>query len=119
MKLWSLTRYRQGARETIENIGWMSVGRAIRMSGSLLIGTLVVRFLGPAHFGLLSYAIAIFWLFNILSNLGLDYLVVSDIVLADSPHAEAEILGTSFLLKGAASLITTFAAVLYSYLTSP
>lgn len=104
-------------REILVNISWVSLERLIRLGGGLLVGTLVARYLGPASFGIFSYAYAIYALFNILSNLGLDLLIVKDITL--EPKSEDEILGTAFLLKVGASFITTAAAILFAALLKP
>lgn len=109
----------QGFWETVRNIGWTSSGRFLRMGGSLVVGTMVVRYLGPARYGAFSYAFALYGLFNILSNLGLDVLVVSDIALTKDASEEAAVLGTAFWLKIAASVLTTAAATLYSWLAHP
>jgi PST family polysaccharide transporter len=114
-----LSRQGKGFWEIIHNIGWMGSGRVIRLGGSLVVGAMVVRYLGPTGFGTFSYAMAIYGLFNILSNLGLDYLVVSDIALSKDVQAEEQVLGTSFLLKVGASLVTTIAATGYAWLTHP
>lgn len=104
-------------RAVLNNIGWLSFDRMLRMGGSLLVGTLVARFLGPSQFGILNLATAIYLLFNTVSNLGLDYLVVRDAALY--PDQEHELLGTAFLLKVAASVLTTLSAVLYAWLAHP
>ena len=80
---------------------------------------MVVRYLGPARYGSFSYAFAIYSLFNILSNLGLDVLVVSEIALTQDSAAEDQVLGTAFWLKVAASVVTTLAATLYAWLAHP
>jgi polysaccharide transporter, PST family len=95
----------------------MGAGRVVRLGGALVVGAMVVRYLGPTGFGTFSYAMAIYGLFNILSNLGLDYLVVSDIALSKDIRTEEQVLGTSFLLKVGASLVTTIAATGYAWLT--
>src|SRR5579862_3680867 len=79
-----LLRQKTGLRESLSNIGWLSGDRIIRMFGALLVGTLVARYLGPNQFGLLNYGIALYGLFNIISNLGLDALIVRDISLDTS-----------------------------------
>lgn len=109
----------QGFWETARNIGWTSVGRILRMGGSLVVGTMVVRYLGPTQYGAFSYAFAIYGLFNIVSNLGLDVLVVSEIALTQDVAEEEQVLGTAFLLKILASVVTTLAAILYAWLTHP
>lgn len=105
--------------QVVRNIGWMATEKTLRMGGSLLVGTIVVRYLGPEQFGAFSYAYAIFALFNNLSNCGLDYLVVRNIALAANEEAEAEVLGTAFSLKALASIVTTLTAVLYTYVVRP
>ncbi|HEY4355749.1 MAG TPA: flippase [Acidobacteriaceae bacterium] len=104
-------------RATLANIGWLSADKIVRMGGSLLVGTLVARYLEPTAFGLLNLAVAIYTLFNTASNLGLDYLVVRDVVLF--PEATHEVLGTAFWLKAAASVVTTIFAVVFTASTHP
>ncbi len=106
---------RKGIRAALANIGWLSFDRVIRLGGSLLVGTLVARYLEPSLFGLYNLAIAIYMLFNTASGLGLDYLVVRDMLL--EPDALPEILGTAFWLKIGASILTTLAATLFTWLT--
>lgn len=118
-RLPSLKRQGRGFWETIRNIGWVSSGRFLRMGGSLVVGTMVVRYLGPAQYGSFSYAFAIYGLFNIISNLGLDVLVVSEIALTRDASAEEQVLGTAFWLKVAASIVTTLAAIGYAWLVHP
>ena len=113
------SRLGQGFWETVRNIGWTSSGRFLRMGGSLLVGTMVVRYLGPTQYGAFSYAFALYGLFNIVSNLGLDMLVVSEIALTRDVAQEEAVLGTAFWLKVAASLITTAAATIYSWWAHP
>ena len=108
-----------GFWETVRNIGWVSAGRLLRMGGSLIVGTMVVRYLGPTQYGAFSYAFAIYGLFNIISNLGLDVLVVSEIALTQDVAEEEQVLGTAFWLKIIASVITTLAAILYAWLAHP
>ncbi len=113
------SRLGQGFWETVRNIGWVSSGRFLRMGGSLLVGTLVVRYLGPTQYGAFSYAFAIYGLFNIVSNLGLDVLVVSEIALTRDVAAEEQVLGTAFWLKVGASVLTTLAAIAYAWIAHP
>lgn len=112
-------RMSHGFWETVRNIGWTSSGRFLRMGGSLVVGTMVVRYLGPSQYGAFSYAFALYGLFNILSNLGLDVLVVSEIALTRDVADEEAVLGTAFWLKVAASVLTTAAAILYSWWAHP
>jgi polysaccharide transporter, PST family len=108
-----------GFWEAVHNIKWMGIAQIVKMGGSLVVGVFVVRYLGPTQFGTLSYAIAVCGLFNIISNLGLDFLVVNAIAVAKDPRTEEEVLGTGFVLKIVASVITTLAAVAFSWVTHP
>jgi O-antigen/teichoic acid export membrane protein len=67
------------------------------MGVGVLVGVYVARHLGPASFGVLSYAISFVFLFSALARLGLDNLVVRDLVA--SPESEAETLGAAFALR--------------------
>ena len=95
----------------------MSLEKLIRIGGGLLVGTAVARYLGPSSFGIFSYAYAIYALFNVLSNLGLDLLIIKDVAL--QPELENETLGTAFILKVGASLFTTAAAIFFAILLRP
>ncbi len=117
MNILEKIRQREGIRDSLRNIGWLGGDRVVRMFGAVLVGTLVARYLGPTQFGFLNYGLAIYGLFNIISNLGLDSLVVRDMALDES--GEPRILGTAFILKGLASLITTGAAIAAAWLLAP
>jgi PST family polysaccharide transporter len=117
MKVIDEIRQRKGLHASLSNITWLSAGRIVQMGGAVIVGIPVARYLGPGGFGTLNYAIAIYSIFNIVSNLGLDILVVRDVAL--HPEERDEILGSSFLLKIVASLVTTAAAIGTAYFLSP
>ncbi len=117
MNLLQQIRRRRGIRDALGNIGWLSGDRVFRMFAAVLVSTSVARYLGPGQFGLLNYAMAIFSLFNIISALGLDSLVVRD--LAIDENGEPEILGTALWLKAGASVVTTAMATAVAYILEP
>lgn len=67
------------------------------MGVGLFVGVWVARYLGPEQFGLYSYALAFVSLFGAFATLGLDGIVVRDIVR--NPACKYETLGTAFVLK--------------------
>ena len=77
----------------------------MRMSLSLFTGIWVSRYLGAEQFGMLSYAHSIVILFSAISTLGLDKVVIRDLVNQESKRDI--LLGTSFTLKafGAVAVI--------------
>lgn len=81
----------------LSNTGWLLVDRILRLGVGLLVGVWIARYLGPEHLGLYSYAIAIVTLFSAIASLGLDNVVVRDIVRY--PLQKEQILGTTFTLK--------------------
>ncbi|MGA7856551.1 MAG: flippase [Terracidiphilus sp.] len=110
-------RQRKGIRDSLSNIGWLGGDRFLRMFGAVVVSTAVARYLGPSQFGLLNYGLAIYALFNIMSNLGLDLLVVREVALDET--GEPQILGTAFVLKAAASVFTTVTAIAVTRLLEP
>jgi len=79
------------------------------MGVGLLVGVWVARYLGPEQFGLLNYAMAIVALFGAVATLGLNGIVVRDLV--KNPQDADETLGTSFLLQFIAGLLAFALAV--------
>ncbi|MBS8271819.1 flippase, partial [Halomonas litopenaei] len=63
-----------------ENISWLFFDKVLRMSVGLFVGIWIARYLGPEQFGILSYAMAFSGLFGALAALGLNGVVVRDIV---------------------------------------
>ena len=86
-----------GLKKIISNIGWLSAERLLRMVLSFFIGIYVIRYLGPENFGKLSYSTSFVFLFLAITKLGLDQIVVRNLV--DQKDSTSEILGTAFVLK--------------------
>lgn len=84
-------------RKAIGNISWLFADRILRMGVALFVGVWLARYLGPDQFGLYNYAIAFVTLLSVFATLGLDRIVVRDLVR--EPSAQEEILGTTFVVK--------------------
>lgn len=69
----------------------------MRMVTGLFVGIWVARYLGPSQFGLFNYAIAFVALFSGISKLGLDNIMVRDLI--SHPDQRNIYLGTAFWLK--------------------
>lgn len=94
------------------NTGWLFADRILRMGVGLFVGVWVARYLGAKQFGVFNYAIAIVSLFNPISTLGLNSVVIRDLV--NNSSSKEQILGTTFYLKiigGIVSLILTIGCV--------
>jgi O-antigen/teichoic acid export membrane protein len=88
----------------LTNVGWLTGDRILRLGVGLLITVWIARYLGKANFGLLNYVTAFVGLFLPLAMLGLDNIVVRDLV--HDPARRDETLGTSFVMKLAAGVGT-------------
>ena len=99
------------------NSGWLIADKVFRMVVGLFIGVWVARYLGPKSFGSLNYALAFTALFSVFSNLGLDQIVVRDIV--DKSNSGNCILGSAFFLKIFGSVLAILLACVTIHLYKP
>lgn len=95
----------------LRNSGWLLGDRLVRMAVGVFINVWIARYLGPEQFGLWSYCISFAGLFVVFSNLGLDTIIVRELIR--TPENEAKILGTAFFMKFVAG-ITTFLLTLFA-----
>jgi len=93
-----------GLRKIIGNSSWLLADRILRMGVGLFVGVWVARYLGPEQFGFYNYAIAFVALFSAVATLGLDGIVVRDLVR--DPACKEETLGTAFILKLIGGIVT-------------
>ena len=98
-----------GLRRILGNMGWLMVDRIVRMAMGLFVTVWVARYLGPVQFGSLNFAFAFVSLFGTLATLGLDGIVVREVVhnAADT----REILGTTFALRLVSGLLAVGASI--------
>jgi O-antigen/teichoic acid export membrane protein len=90
-------------QEAIENSGWLIGDKLLRMGVGLLVGVWVARYLGPAQFGVMSYAASLVGLAGAVAGLGIDSIVIRDLVR--DPERTADYLGTTFVLRFFSGLI--------------
>jgi len=98
------TKLPPGLVKILHNVGWLYFERIVTILLKFLIGIYIVRYLGSDNFGKLSYGIGFVGLFRATAKLGLDSIVVRNIV-KDKESTE-KILGTAFVLKLISSLLT-------------
>jgi O-antigen/teichoic acid export membrane protein len=92
----------EGIRRYGANTAWLMGEKFLRMFMGLFVGIWVARYLGPEQFGLLSYAQSFVFLFTAIATLGLDNIVVRELVKDNSQRNV--LLGTAFSLKLIGSL---------------
>ena len=96
----------------VGNISWLLLDKILRMGVGVFVGVWLARYLGPEQFGQLSYAVAFVGLFGAVSALGLNGIVVRDIVR--DPESAHITLGTAFSLQvigGLSTLLVLLVAI--------
>ena len=96
--------HRPGLVKILDNIGWLFFDKILRMGIGLSVGVWVARYLGPEQFGLFNFALAFIGLFGAIATLGLQSIVVREIV-RDLESARLT-LGTAAILHLIAGLIS-------------
>ena len=100
-KAWGDFLAMPGFKKYFANTSWLMAEKIFRMAVALSVGVYVARYLGPERFGVLSYAMSVVVLFSALSSLGLNGILVRELV--NFPKKRDEFLGTAFILKLAGS----------------
>lgn len=104
-------------QKILGNISWLSFDRLVRMGVGLIVGVWVARYLGRDQFGTLNFASAFVFLFSPLAVLGLDSIVIRDLVAR--PEKGYETLGTAFWLKLLGGLVSGVIAFVLILVTRP
>ncbi|MCX7790455.1 MAG: flippase [Chloroflexaceae bacterium] len=104
-----------GLRRAGSSAGWMLAERLVRLAGGAFVGIWLARYLGPAAFGVYNFAIALSVIVTSLTTLGLDGILVRELVR--DPAGEGRLLGSAALLRvtgglGASLTIVALAASL-------
>ena len=104
--------------QILSNAFWIVLERIIRLGVGFFVAIWVARYLGPSHYGVLSFGLAWVALFSTFGQLGLENIVVRDVV--SDRGSEAEILGTATALRLIGGLIvvigsSTLYGVFYSF----
>jgi len=88
------------------NTSWLMGERILRMIVGLFVGIWIARYLGPEKFGLLSYAQSFVGLFTTIATLGLDGIIIRELVKDESQRDV--LLGTAFVLKLIGAVVVLF-----------
>jgi len=105
-------------QKILSNIVWLSMDRVLRLGITAVVGVWMARYLGPEQFGLLNYAAAFVALFTPLATLGLDSILVRDI-LGDDEATRHVTLGTAFAMRCAGSVAGALGATALISFTRP
>lgn len=84
-------------QKVVGNMIWLFFDNFFRFGSNFCILIFMARHLGPSNFGLYTYVLAFIALFDIIAAIGLDLIVLRDLV--NRPKEKCAILGTAFILK--------------------
>ena len=102
----------EGSKKYLKNFSWLFVERMVRLVVVLFTGIYVARALGDTLFGQLNYATGFVGLFFALGAMGIDEILVRDLV--KNPEKRNELLGTGAMIKLAGTVIMVVLAVVGS-----
>lgn len=102
----------EGFKKYASNTSWLFAEQILRSLSGILVGVWVARYLGPELFGVYSYSISFVVLFGAIAHLGLQVIVVRELV--NKPDQQRTTLGTALYMQiiGAVVLILLIAAIL-------
>src|SRR4051812_2749470 len=100
-------------RLVLVNSAWLIADKVVRLGLGLVVWVWLARHFGPATFGVWNYAIAFVALFGAFASLGLDGVVVRELVREGSEPGA--VLGTALGLRVAAGIASASVAVLAAY----
>ncbi len=106
----------QGFMKYFKNTSWLFAEKILRMAVGLFVGVWIARYLGPDKFGLFSYAGSFVGLFTAIAALGLNDILVRELV--QHPEKENELLGTAFYLKLMGAILTLVILYIAVHFTS-
>jgi hypothetical protein len=96
-----------GFLKYFRNTSWLFVDKVVRLGAVLITSIFVTRYLGPELFGQLNYASAFVGIFFALTSMGLDDILIRDLVR--TPEKRDKLMGTAASIKlgGAVVLFIT------------
>ncbi|NBB81273.1 MAG: oligosaccharide flippase family protein [Verrucomicrobia bacterium] len=84
-------------RSMLANVNWLLADRLFRILVGLFVSVWMARYLGTEDFGRLNLALAIVSFFTVFASLGLDQILLRDLIKANSDSDR--LLGTACFLK--------------------
>jgi O-antigen/teichoic acid export membrane protein len=100
-----------------DNVGWLASEKAIQFALAFFVGAYVARFLGPDQYGLLGYAQGIVSIAAAVTSLGIDDIVVRQLVIDRTKRYEY--LSAAAILRLTVGLFFVALAAIYCAASSP
>jgi len=101
-------------REFVSNTAWLTGERVLRAAVGALVTVLMVRQLGPEQFGTLTFCGNLLMMLSPFIGLGLELILVRELVRA--PECRAELLPTVIVLKLLGIVFVAATGMIFVYL---
>lgn len=101
----------------LQNTGWMAFAQIYQMVISLFIGVISARYLGPTNYGTINYAASYISFFTIFCALGLEGIVVKEMI--SKREQEGIILGSGIAMRLIAGVLSMIAVCVIVYFLNP
>ena len=101
---------RENIRAVVGNLLWLFFDKVLRVIISLIIGVWIARYLGPANYGIWSYALAFVAIFASLLGISLEPVLVRDLVRNNEDVST--LLGSAWLIKFIGGIATLLSAII-------
>ena len=105
-----------GFQRYFKNTGWVFISRILSMVISFIATIIIARNLGPGNYGQLSYAVSFVAIFSFIASLGIDSVLYRELI--KFPEKRKEYLGTAFVMKSVAGVVTAIIIVVSAMLIS-
>lgn len=102
-------------RGFLSNSLWLFVDKISKLLLGLYTTALIAKHIGPNQFGIWNYVIALFAIIAVFSTLGLDKIIVKE--LLQHPDNQQDILSSALILKLSAGIISFLGYISIVYLT--
>lgn len=98
------------------NFLWTFLEKIINLTSVLLIGIFLARYLGPEHYGILTYSQSYVGMFGFLISLGLDNITIREVIKKEEDSNL--IISTAFILKLVAYVFIALIINSFSYFSN-
>ncbi|RUO74554.1 flippase [Pseudidiomarina sediminum] len=103
-------------RAALKNSSWLMSEKVVTMAMNLLVALLLARQLGPELFGELNYVLALVALVTPLSALGLNALIMRELV--EHPSRETQIMSTAAACRLVGATVGLLGLLLWAWFSS-
>ena len=99
-----------GFMKYLKNTSWLFAEKVLRVFTGLFVGIWLSRYLGPNQLGVFSYAQSFVVLLTCMASLGIDSIVIRELV--KSKNRNDDLILTSFLIKLFGAIFSIFLLVI-------